>query len=163
MSDKTNAWREADDARRGVMVPPRRGRFHTRRQNAPAPDVTVRQPRAGFSQRTLAAYAGAVMLLLAFCAGVSTLVVQHMQRDTVVFDMKNTIDVFKQQAAQKALDENTARAMTERFSRALNDSLAAYMGSHNDLILVPGAVVQPTLDITPEIQADITRRMQEGP
>lgn len=164
MSDKTNARREADDVRRGVTVHHRRSRFHTRRQNAPAPDASVRQPRTGFSQRTLAAFAGAsLLLLLACCAGVSALVVQHMQRETVVFDMKNTIDAFKQQAAQKALDENTARAMTERFSRALNDSLNAYMGAHNDLILVAGAVVQPTLDITPEIQADIARRMQEVP
>jgi len=163
VSDKTNARREGDDVRRGVTVPPRRSRFHNRRQNAPAPDVSVRQPRAGFSQRTLAAFAGASLLLLACCAGVSALVVQHMQRETVVFDMKNTIDAFKQQAAQKALDENTARVMTERFSRALNDSLSAYMAAHNDLILVAGAVVQPTLDITPEIQADIARRMQEVP
>ncbi len=162
MSDKTNARLEAEDVRRGVTMPPRRSRFHKRPQKAPAPDNGM-MTKSGVPVRSMAAYAGAVMLLLAFCAGVSTLVVQHMQRDTVVFDMKNTIDVFKQQAAQKALDENTARAMTERFSRALNDSLAAYMGSHNDLILVPGAVVQPTLDITPEIQADITRRMQEGP
>lgn len=162
MSDKKNARLEAEDVRRGVTMPSRRSRFHKRPQKAPAPDNGM-MTKSGVTVRSMAAYTGAVMLLLAFCAGVSTLVVQHMQRDTVVFDMKNTIDVFKQQAAQKALDENTARAMTERFSRALNDSLAAYMGSHNDLILVPGAVVQPTLDITPEIQADITRRMQEGP
>ncbi|MEI2630831.1 type-F conjugative transfer system protein TrbI [Erwinia aphidicola] len=111
----------------------------------------------------LAVIAGASLLLMACCAGGSALVVQHMQRGTVVFDMKNTIDTFKQQSAQKELDENTARVMTERFSRALNDSLSAYMSTHNDLILVPGAVVQPVLDITPEIQSDIARRMQEGP
>lgn len=159
MSDKTNARLEANDVRREVTVHPRRSRFHTRRQKASATDVAA----SGFSQRTLAAFAGASLLLLACCAGVSALVVQHMQRETVVFDMKNTIDAFKQQAAQKALDENTARAMTERFSQALNDSLSAYMAAHNDLILVAGAVVQPTLDITPEIQADIARRMKETP
>lgn len=163
MSDETYARLGGDDVRRGVTVHPRRARFHNRRQNAPAPDVTVRQPRSGFSQRTLAAFASASLLLLACCAGVSALVVHHVQRETVVFDMKNTIDAFKQQAAQKALDENTARAMTERFSQALNDSLTAYMAGHNDLILVAGAVVQPARDITPEIQADIARRMKETP
>jgi len=131
-----------------------RARFRSRKQ---------KEPGKGAGQGRLAAIAGASLLLLSCCAGVSALVVQHMQRGTVVFDMKNTIDTFKQQSAQKELDENTARVMTERFSRALNDSLSAYTSTHNDLILVPGAVVQPVLDITPEIQSDIARRMQEGP
>lgn len=161
MSDRTTIRLEADDLRRGVTVRGR-SRFRSQRRNAGRPGATPRQPLAGFSQRTIAAAAGGVLLLLACCAGVSALVVQHMQRDTVVFDMKNTIDVFKQQSAQKVLDENTARAMTERFSRALNESLAAWSDTHDDLILVPGAVIRPVRDITPEVQADIARRMQEG-
>lgn len=111
----------------------------------------------------LAVIAGLSLLLLACCAGASALVVHHMQRGTVVFDMKATIDTFRQQSVQKSVSEDAARVLTERFSRALTDSLAAYSDAHNDLILVPGAVVQPVTDITPEIQSDIARRMQEGP
>jgi len=131
-----------------------RARFRSRKQ---------KEPGKGAGQGRLAAIAGASLLLLSCCAGVSALVVQHMQRGTVVFDMKATIDTFRQQSVQKSVSEDAARVLTERFSRALTDSLTAYSDAHNDLILVPGAVVQPVTDITPEIQSDIARRMQEGP
>lgn len=150
------------EVRQGVVIQPRRVRIHRARRNASGPEVTASGLLSGPRQRMLAVAAGASMLLLACCAGVSALVVQHMQRDTVVFDMKSTIDGFKQQTAQISLDENTARAMTARFSQALNESLAAWTETHDDLILVPGAVVRPVRDITPDIQSDIARRMKEA-
>jgi conjugal transfer pilin signal peptidase TrbI len=103
------------------------------------------------------------LLLVAISAGVSALVAQQFQRRTVVFNMKGTIDLFMQQSAKKQLDENSARAMTARFDKALKESLTAWQQQHDDLILVPPAVVMPVLDITPEIQTDISRRMQELP
>lgn len=105
----------------------------------------------------------AVTLLVIFSAGVSAFVAQQFQQRTVVFDMKGTIDLFMQQSAQKQLDENSARAITARFDQALKESLSAWEQEHDDLILVPPAVVMPVMNITPQIQADIARRMQEIP
>jgi len=117
---------------------------------------------AFFNKKSVRAVASA-LLLVAVCAGVSALVAQQFQRRTVVFDMKGTIDLFMQQSAKKQLDENSARAMTTRFDLALKESLSAWHQEHDDLILVPPAVVMPVLDITPQIQTDIAHRMQEAP
>ncbi|WP_421589564.1 type-F conjugative transfer system protein TrbI [Rahnella aceris] len=123
--------------------------------------------KAGFFHKKFVR-AGAVALLLTLllvtvCAGISALVAQQFQRRTVVFDMKGTIDLFMQQSAKKQLDENSARVLTTRFDQALKASLNDWQQAHDDLILVPPAVVMPVLDITPQIQADIAHRMQEAP
>ncbi|MFD3232087.1 type-F conjugative transfer system protein TrbI [Rahnella aceris] len=123
--------------------------------------------KAGFFNKKFVR-AGAVALLLTLllvtvCAGISALVAQQFQRRTVVFDMKGTIDLFMQQSAKKQLDENSARVLTTRFDQALKASLNDWQQAHDDLILVPPAVVMPVLDITPQIQADIAHRMQEAP
>ncbi|PKE27607.1 type-F conjugative transfer system protein TrbI [Rahnella sp. AA] len=119
--------------------------------------------RAGFFRKKSVRVLAAGLLLVAVCAGVSALVAQQLQRRTVVFNMKGTIDLFMQQSARRQLNEESARAMTLRFDQALNASLDAWQQEHDDLILVPPAVVRPALDITPQIQADIARRMQETP
>ncbi|MEA9392696.1 TrbI F-type domain-containing protein [Acerihabitans sp. TG2] len=106
--------------------------------------------------------AAAALLLVVVCASVSALVALQFQRETVVFDMKGTIDTFIQQSAKTPLDENAARALTTRFNQALNASLGEWVMTHDALILVPGAVVMPTKNITPQIQTDIARRMQEA-
>ncbi|MDV0787441.1 type-F conjugative transfer system protein TrbI [Citrobacter amalonaticus] len=82
--------------------------------------------------------------------------------EIVVFDMKGTVDLFKQQSAQLELDENKARVLTTRFNTALNQSLDEWQASHNAIILVQPAVIKPQRDITNEIRADIARRTQEG-
>ncbi|MDE1188831.1 MAG: type-F conjugative transfer system protein TrbI [Pantoea sp.] len=108
--------------------------------------------------------AGVAGLLMAvISAGVSVLVVQSSQRDTVVFDMKGTIDAFKQQTAQTALSREAADTLTQRFSTALNSSLSGWQEKHDSVIMVKGAVVSGGTDITPVIQADIARQMQGAP
>jgi len=82
--------------------------------------------------------------------------------DIVVFDMKGTIDLFKEQSARQSLDEEKAQRLTRRFSTALTDSLGDWQASHNAILLVKPAVITEQKDITPEIRADIARRMQEG-
>lgn len=116
----------------------------------------------GFFKHKATRATGVVTLLVMVCAGVSALVAQQFQQRTVVFDMKGTIDLFMQQSAQKQLDANSARAITVRFDHALKESLSAWEHEHDDLILVPPAVVIPVVNITPQIQADIARRMQEA-
>ncbi|QKJ89302.1 IncF plasmid conjugative transfer protein TrbI (plasmid) [Paramixta manurensis] len=102
----------------------------------------------------------AALLLMIWSAGVSLLFTQYSQPDAVVFDMKGTIDAFKQQTAQTALPEAAAKNLTEVFSHSLNNSLTDWQRQHGGVILVKGAVVSGMPDITPEIQADIARQMQ---
>lgn len=102
-------------------------------------------------------------LVIALSAGVSALVAQAVQPDYVVFDMKGTIDTFRQQTAQSALDKEKLEALTKRFGSALDASLSDWQAVHGGVILVKGAVVAGVTDITPAIQADIARQMQATP
>lgn len=108
----------------------------------------------------LAAFAALVITL---SAGVSALVAQAVQPDYVVFDMKGTIDTFRQQTAQSALDKERLAALTKRFGSALDASLSDWQAAHGGVILVKGAVVAGVTDITPAIQGDIARQMQATP
>ncbi|WP_246874574.1 type-F conjugative transfer system protein TrbI [Pantoea ananatis] len=56
--------------------------------------------------------AGCAVLLLAACAGISLLVSRIAQPDTVVFDMRGTVNAFKQQSAQMTLSLPLTRAST---------------------------------------------------
>ncbi|WP_349844671.1 type-F conjugative transfer system protein TrbI (plasmid) [Pantoea dispersa] len=124
--------------------------------------VTVKRVSGLLHRRSvrLAAFAALVITL---SAGVSALVAQAVQPDYVVFDMKGTIDTFRQQTAQSALDKERLAALTKRFGSALDASLSDWQAAHGGVILVKGAVVAGVTDITPAIQADIARQMQATP
>lgn len=94
--------------------------------------------------------------------GVAYVTAKVVTPEVVVFDMKGTIDLFKQQSAQLHLDEGSAKAMTLQFNAALSGSLDAWQATHNAIILVKPAVINPQRDITNEIRADIARRTQGG-
>jgi len=106
----------------------------------------------------LAAFAA---LVIAISAGVSALVAKAVQPDYVVFDMKGTIDTFRQQTAQQPVEKGALESLTKRFGAALDASLSDWQAAHGGVILVKGAVVAGVTDITPVIQADIARQMQE--
>ncbi|PWK94345.1 conjugal transfer pilin signal peptidase TrbI [Pantoea allii] len=112
----------------------------------------------GFRLRPVMAAGGAV-LLLATCAGFSLLVCRLAQPETVVFDMRGTVNAFKQQSAQVTLTPERAASLTTRFNNALQSSLADWQQAHNAVVLEKGAVVSEAQDITPVIQADIARQM----
>lgn len=95
-------------------------------------------------------------------AGIAYVTAKAVTPDVVVFDMKGTVDLFKEQSAQLQLDEDKAKALTTRFNAALTDSLGEWQSSHNAIILVKPAVISPQRDITNDIRADIARRTQEG-
>ncbi|NTZ41357.1 type-F conjugative transfer system protein TrbI [Enterobacter sp. JMULE2] len=94
--------------------------------------------------------------------GVAYVTAKAVTPEIVVFDMKNTIDLFMQQSAQLQLDEDKARALTTRFNTALTDSLGEWQASHNAIILVKPAVMSSQRDITSEIRTDVARRIQGG-
>lgn len=100
------------------------------------------------------------MLVIALSAGVSALVAKAVQPDYVVFDMKGTIDTFRQQTAQQPVEKGALETLTKRFGAALDASLSDWQAAHGGVILVKGAVVAGVTDITPVIQADIARQMQ---
>lgn len=108
----------------------------------------------------LAAFA---VLVIALSAGVSALVARAVQPDYVVFDMKGTIDTFRQQTAQQPVEKGALETLTRRFGAALDASLSDWQAAHGGVILVKGAVVAGVTDITPVIQADIARQMQGAP
>ncbi|PXV72220.1 MULTISPECIES: type-F conjugative transfer system protein TrbI [Pantoea] len=100
------------------------------------------------------------VLLAVACAGISVLACRLAQPDTVVFDMRGTVNAFKQQSAQMTLTPERAASLTTRFNNALQSSLADWQQAHNAVVLEKGAVVSEVQDITPVIQADIARQMQ---
>lgn len=108
----------------------------------------------------LAAFAA---LVIALSVGVSALVAKAVQPDYVVFDMKGTIDTFRQQTAQQPVEKEALATLTKRFGAALDASLSDWQAAHGGVILVKGAVVAGVTDITPVIQADIARQMQGAP
>jgi len=124
--------------------------------------MTVRSA-PGLLRRRRVRLAAFAALVIALSAGVSALVAQAIQPDYVVFDMKGTIDTFRQQTAQSALDKERLAALTKRFGSALDASLSDWQAAHGGVILVKGAVVAGVTDITPAIQADIARQMQATP
>ncbi|RRW69199.1 type-F conjugative transfer system protein TrbI [Pantoea dispersa] len=124
--------------------------------------VTVK-PVCGLLHRRSVRLAAFAALVITLSAGVSALVAQAVQPDYVVFDMKGTIDTFRQQTAQSALDKERLAALTKRFGSALDASLSDWQAAHGGVILVKGAVVAGVTDITPAIQADIARQMQAAP
>ncbi|NIG21347.1 type-F conjugative transfer system protein TrbI [Pantoea sp. Al-1710] len=135
------------------------------------PDLSERSVRDGVTVKAspgllrrrdvrLTAFAALVITL---SAGISALVAQAVQPDYVVFDMKGTIDTFRQQTAQSALDKEKLEALTKRFGSSLDASLSDWQAAHGGVILVKGAVVAGVTDITPVIQADIARQMQAAP
>lgn len=102
-------------------------------------------------------------LVIALSASVSALVARAVQPDYVVFDMKGTIDTFRQQTAQQPMEKGALETLTRRFGAALDASLSDWQAAHGGVILVKGAVVAGVTDITPVIQADIARQMQGAP
>jgi len=149
VSDNSDNVLDAAEVREGIIINTSDG-------------TIIRYGRARVTRKWVAG-AAAALAIVALTTGISVLVAKQYQQQTVVFDMKGTIDLFMQQSAKQALDENTAKAMTTRFNNALKESLNAWQQSHDALVLVPPAVVMPQRDITREIQADIAQRMQGTP
>lgn len=93
------------------------------------------------------------------------LVAGYMARQSPVivsFSMQGTIDQFMDQSASQTLTDTQSEQLVARFTRALEESLAAYQRQHHALILVAPSVVAGARDITREIQQDIALRMRDN-
>lgn len=100
--------------------------------------------------------------LMATMVVISLITVRLTTPVVVTFDMKGTMDLFMQQSVQLKLDEAGTKALTQRFSSALKQSLVDWQKDHHAIILVAPAVVSQQTDITAAIRSDINRRMQEA-
>ncbi|MGM8729569.1 type-F conjugative transfer system protein TrbI [Enterobacter hormaechei subsp. steigerwaltii] len=127
-------------------------------------DVDNVRDGAAMASRTSNWMKGGLLGLAGILAmtGVAYVTAKAVTPEIVVFDMKDTIDLFMQQSAQLQLDEDKARTLTTRFNTALTDSLGEWQASHNAIILVKPAVMSSQRDITSEIRTDVARRIQGG-
>ncbi|WP_233446141.1 type-F conjugative transfer system protein TrbI [Lelliottia nimipressuralis] len=104
-----------------------------------------------------------VLAVTALNAAVTSAMISWRAPAIVSFDMKTTIDRFTEQAIDRELKEGELELLTSRFTYSLNQALTDYQARHSALILVKPAVVSGVLDITTEIQGDISHRMAEWP
>ncbi|EBS5861164.1 type-F conjugative transfer system protein TrbI [Salmonella enterica subsp. enterica serovar Richmond] len=100
--------------------------------------------------------------ILVMNAGISMLLAQWQQPETVSFDMTGTVNNFMAQVAGRHLSDDEVKATTARFNTALNASLTDWQRHHGAVILVAPAVVGGTRDITADVQAEVANRMAEG-
>lgn len=114
------------------------------------------------SDRRLALWGCGAVMVAVLLSSLVTLWLIHRQPVTVSFNMKQTLDAFYQSAAKQALTPERRKILSDRFTDALQTSLADYRARHNVIILVSPAVVGGAKDVTREIQQDIARRMQIG-
>jgi conjugal transfer pilin signal peptidase TrbI len=103
-----------------------------------------------------------VLLIIAVNALVCRWIVISQRPIVVMFDMKNTVDAFFESASKQTLSEEQNKALTERFTRALDDTLTEYQQTHRALILVAPAVVGGARDVTLDIQKTVAKRMRGG-
>lgn len=113
-------------------------------------------------RRCLVPVACVTAFILVMNAGISMLLAQWQQPETVSFDMTGTVNNFMAQVAGRHLSDDEVKATTARFNTALNASLTDWQRHHGAVILVAPAVVGGTRDITADVQAEVANRMAEG-
>ncbi|WP_337048234.1 type-F conjugative transfer system protein TrbI [Serratia liquefaciens] len=119
----------------------------------------VRGQRSG---RRLALWGCGAVMVAVLLSSLVTLWLIHRQPVTVSFAMKQTLDAFYLSAGKQSLSPEQSKILSDRFTNALQASLADYQTRHNVIILVSPAVVGGVKDVTREIQHDVARRMQFG-
>lgn len=118
--------------------------------------------RGPLSDRRLALWGCGAVMVAVLLSSLVTLGLIHRQPVTVSFAMKQTLDAFYQSAGKQSLSPEQSKLLSDRFTNALQASLADYQARHNVIILVSPAVVGGARDVTRELQRDIAARMQRG-
>lgn len=110
--------------------------------------------------RRYAGCVGAVTGAVVFCVLCSALTCWMMTPRIVQFDMKGTVDLFNQQAAQQQADSASLQQLSTKFGQAMAAALTQYQQAHHAVILISPAVIGGAQDITVQIRSDISSRMQ---
>ncbi|EKS6740432.1 type-F conjugative transfer system protein TrbI [Enterobacter ludwigii] len=105
---------------------------------------------------SVAAVSGILLLLNAW---LTVRIFCSRQQEVVTFDMQGTVNSFMAQLSHQHPGEEAVKKTTGRFNAALNGALTDWQRHHDVIILVAPAVVAGAPDITPEIQADVAKRM----
>lgn len=121
--------------------------------------IGIESPRAG---RRYGVWAGAVVAAVLLCTLCSGLTLWLMSPRVVQFDMKGTVDLFNQQAAQQQADSASLQQLSTKFGQSMAAALTQYQQANHAVILVSPAVIGGAQDITVQIRSDISRRMQEA-
>lgn len=119
--------------------------------------IGIESPRRA---RRYAVWVGAVVSAVLFCTLCSALTFWLMAPRVVQFDMKGTVDLFNQQAAQQQTENATLQQLSTRFGQAMAAALTQYQQVNHAVILVSPAVIGGAQDITPQIRSEISKRMQ---
>lgn len=134
-------------------------------QEDPLQDPVSEQPHKRINRRRrrcLVPVACVTAFILVMNAGISMLLAQWQQPETVIFDMAGTVNNFMAQVSGRHLSDEEVKATTARFNTVLNAALADWQRHHGAVILVAPAVVGGARDITADVQAEVANRMAEG-
>jgi|GEM_PF-745845 type-F conjugative transfer system protein TrbI len=124
--------------------------------------TSSRQRLSRRRRRCLMPVACVTAFILVMNAGISMLLAQWQQPETVSFDMTGTVNNFMAQVAGRHLSDDEVRSTTARFNTVLNAALTDWQRHHRAVILVAPAVVSGARDITADVQAEVANRMAEG-
>ncbi|MEZ8862554.1 type-F conjugative transfer system protein TrbI [Vibrio sp. 10N.247.311.51] len=79
----------------------------------------------------------------------------------VSFDVKSTIDAYHQSLITKEISLEAQTQRLTQFVDIMNNEVSQYQKEHNVVVLISAAVVDGTVDITPQIQQAIIQHYQE--
>lgn len=79
----------------------------------------------------------------------------------VTYDPTHTIHAFSKNAALHHLPPEKLKALSQRFSHVLEETLKTYAKVHHVVILKPQEVIVAEGDITPEIEQLVSQHMKE--
>ncbi|EGQ8101945.1 TrbI F-type domain-containing protein [Vibrio parahaemolyticus] len=79
---------------------------------------------------------------------------------TVVFDIKGTLDAYQDNLLQANLTDDEHRKQLARFDKELRLILDDYAKAHHLTIVVPAAVISGAPDMTTELQHHVIKQMK---
>lgn len=121
-------------------------------------DIRFRRQQRSW-RRIVTSVAAVTGILLLLNLWLTARIFCSRQQGVVTFDMQGTVNSFMAQLSHQHAGEETVKKTTGRFNAALNGALTDWQRHHDAIILVAPAVVAGAPDITPNIQAEVAKRM----
>lgn len=90
----------------------------------------------------------------------TTFVIQTRPPQTVVFDLKGTLDSYQEKLLEAGLSDSEHKNQLAQFDRSLRRILDEYAHTNNLTIVVPGAVISGAPDMTTMLQRHVIEEMK---
>lgn len=90
----------------------------------------------------------------------TTFVIQTRPPQTVVFDLKGTLDSYQEKLLEAGLSDSKHKNQLAQFDRRLRRILGEYAHTHHLTIVVPGAVISGAPDMTTMLQRHVIEEMK---